>query len=216
MKKKNIIKKLLSVVLSAATMFSLLTLPAHAIIPGEGAYTTTTTLIRQNWETGETEQLIVSNYDMYPGTSTYSFLSSEELARCTNISDNMVPQVIIGDDDRFNFYPVDLFSSIVLIVQTFDSDGDNLYDEISVGTSYLVSENVMITAMHCLFPRESGVENDLEDANYITTYVYQGESTLCSNQELPLLSLDYDNSAQITSITYAPRFFNVLENALLS
>ena len=38
MKKKNITKKLLSIILSAATAFSLLTLPAHAIIPGEDTY----------------------------------------------------------------------------------------------------------------------------------------------------------------------------------
>ena len=44
MKKKNIIKKLMSVVLSAATVFSLLTLPAHAIIPGEDAFSGQKTL----------------------------------------------------------------------------------------------------------------------------------------------------------------------------
>ena len=64
MKKKNIIKKLLSVVLSAATVFSLLTLPAQAIVPGEDAYGQTYTLMRYDVASGISVPVEIPDYNI--------------------------------------------------------------------------------------------------------------------------------------------------------
>ena len=89
MKKKNIIKKLLSVALSAATVFSLFTLPAHAIVPGEGAYTGQEDgYICVNADDYTTQFIPKEDIPHFSYGSTYDALSPEEKAQIDSIQEN--------------------------------------------------------------------------------------------------------------------------------
>ena len=158
MKKKKIIKKLLSVVLSAATVFSLLTLPAHAIIPGEDAY----------------DYVGIVQYDCASGVSipldieqNYMFSYEEQPIGENN---EILPQGIIGTDDRVAVDPrTTPFSGIVLIIQLLDTDGDDQVDNFSSGTGFMVTEDIMMTALHCIYPNPPDEEDCIID-----TIIYHG------------------------------------------
>ena len=127
MKKKNIIKKLLSVVLSAATVFSLLTLPAHAIVPGEDAYGEMVTLMRYDVATGISVPVVIPDYySMSGGASSYAYLSDGELA---NVRKAISTSAVIGEDDRIPMVGTTApYSGIVLIIQYYDTDDDGIAD----------------------------------------------------------------------------------------
>ena len=127
MKKKNIIKKLLSVVLSAATVFSLLTLPAHAIVPGEDAYGQTYTLMRYDVASGISVPVEIPDYySMSGGASSYAYLSDGELA---NVRKAISTSAVIGEDDRIPMVGTTApYSGIVLIIQYYDTDDDGIAD----------------------------------------------------------------------------------------
>ena len=162
MKKKNIIKKLLSVVLSAATVFSLLTLPAHALVPGEDAVTDSPNIVWHDLNTG-----VITPMDI---EGEYVFAFNEVID--SDFSDYMSPQQIIPPDSREPVDPADdPYSGILLITQFIDNNGDSIVDEFAIGTGFMLTERIMMTAMHCISPKLDG-----EEAYTMQTRVYQGVS----------------------------------------
>lgn len=205
MKKKNIFKKLMSVILSAATMFSLLTLPAHAVVPGGDAYSiTTTTMYRYYCDTQQIEQFEISNDDdMFPGTSTYDFLDYDQLPNGYNNGD-VDMQVIIGSDDRQPLPPSPFWNMTVLILIGIDTDNDFTANKYSVGSGFLVDENVMVTAMHSICP------NGISEDQITSAVIYHGIDSQQISYDVATLIANKE-SAHITSVTYDPRYFIALE-----
>ena len=213
MKKKNIIKKLLSVVLSAATVFSLLTLPAHAIVAGEESYITSTIVSQYFCATEQTVQFTVSNDDdMYPGTSTHDFLNDAQSLQNFFNSD-IETYAIIGDDDRITISTDPTWEMTVLILVGMDINNDFLTDKYLVGSGFLVDENVMVTAMHSLYPYKA-VEGVLDSYNTVSITVYHGIS---SSQVRDVDEIAYliagAEMAHLESVTYDPRYFTSLETS---
>ena len=203
---KNTIKKLLSVILSAVTVFSLLTLPAHAIIPGEDAYPEESTIVRYNFESGTTTPVEVPDfYSMNPGISTHDFLSESEIAQANNA---IMPNEIIGDDNRITVNPTNApYSGIVLIVRIVDIDGDGDADTIYDGTGFMVSSKIMISAMHVFDDYDTTRPN----ATAIETRIYQGVVSLAPFYgENPYDYLDAYLSEysfkRVSNITYDTRY----------
>ena len=204
MKKKNTIKKLLSVILSAATVFSLLTLPAHAIIPGEDAYQEESHIIHYDCITGEAERVDLPDTAIYQNITTHSFLSEQELQHA---EENAGLQAIIGEDERVKIYNpnVGQYSGIVLIIKIIDTDDDGIEDDFTVGTGFMVSENVMVTALHCL---------SMYQGNYaiMETRIYHGiavaHADYSEGNTLEMLDSLPDNFNRLASIDYDERYFS--------
>ena len=205
MKKKNIVKKLLSIILSAATMFSLLTLPAHAIIPGEDAYSEESHIVSYDYSTGLETPIDVAHHNLYPDTTTYSFLDESELMQVAN---EVETQTIIDGDDRVQVFPsVAPYSGIVLIITLLDMDGDNVADHFIPGTGFMISEKVMLTARHCVY-------NDTN--NVLEVRVYQGVSVHHSYDGMDIMTYleclaPYEYDTLVNSI-YDTRYANTSGN----
>ena len=189
MKKKNICKKLLSVILSAATMFSLLTLPAHA---NENDFETFS-INRYNVATGETEivQITASDF-LFPNTGTRSFLDEEtqrELAeRDAAMASDVQSRQIIGTDDRVFVHPIlDPYSGVVLIELngTMPDGSSKTY----LGTGFMVAPKVMVTAAHCVTRYLSGVAEI--DSIIVYQGVYVSELDTPSYEAYPSVSAEY-------------------------
>lgn len=201
MKKKNIYKKLMSAILSATTMFALLTMPAHAIIPGEDAYGGESHIVCYDYDTGIEVPVEVSHTNLYPDTTTYSFLDESELMQVTN---EMETRTIIGNENRVKVYPTqDPYSGVVLVITLLDSNGDNIADAYIPGTGFMVSERVMLTARHCVY---DAVDDILE------VRVYQGVSVSHSYDGVNIMTyldcLDpYEYDTLINSV-YDTRYAN--------
>ena len=170
MKKKNIFKKLMSVILSAATMFSLLTLPAHAIVPGEDAYGGESTIVKYDVGTNTTTPIdLLDFYNTFSGVPTHFYLDEEELAYTKN-TNIMTPQTIFGSDGRtFVSDITGHYTGVVLIIHEIDKDEDDIADSYIPGTGFMVSDKVMVTAMHCLHDGHTG-----SNSTTIETKIYQG------------------------------------------
>lgn len=83
------------------------------------------------------------------------------------------PTTIIGEDNRFFSPPISVpYSSVACLVATFDNNGDGYVDTISYGTGFLVSKNVLITAAHCLIPRDLSSSTLIELKIYFDLYDY--------------------------------------------
>ena len=233
MKKKNIIKKLLSVALSAATVFSLLTLPAHAIVPGEDAYSESKTIARYDYDTQITEYYQVSTTE-----ETFDFveslLSADELARRNSDCDL---QDIIGQDDRNMTVNLEPFDGVVLIVTKYDLNGDREADTCITGTGFMVSKKVMVTAMHNIYRPDKckctglcvncwytcsncpelceNCEGPSEEVASLETIIYQGANVFLDPEDYEneidyLTILDQDTTIQkdtAKAIDYDPYYF---------
>lgn len=206
MKKKNIFKKLLSVVLSAATTFSLLTLPAHATIPAGDMYSiTTTTLYRYYCGSQSTQQLVVSNDDdMFPGTSTYDFLDADQLPN-GYFGGGADLQGIIGEDDRQPLPPNPFWDMTVLILVGVDTDNDGGADVFAVASGFLVDKNVMVTAMHAICPTVVNI-NQIKS---VTVFHGINNPAMCGDVASLIAGAD---SAHIESVTYDPRYLTARES----
>lgn len=201
MKKKNIIKKLMSVVLSAATMFSLLTLPAHA----DEYDNETFSVMRYNVATQETETVQISDSDsMFPNTGTRSLLD-EETQQIMNEKDaamasNVQSRQIIGNDDREFAYPGadHPYSGIVLIEQVCTkTDGSQ---KTFFSTGFMVAPKVMVTAAHCV--TEYGAEYVSVDSITVYQGVYVSKNATPSYEAYPSAEADY--------VYYPPEYHNIL------
>lgn len=85
-------------------------------------------------------------------------------------------RTILGEDDRFFSPPTAApYSSIARLVARYDTNGNGIVDNISYGTGFLVSDNVLITAAHCLVPKDTSKSTlvdlkiyfDLHDSNLL-------------------------------------------------
>jgi V8-like Glu-specific endopeptidase len=179
----------LSVILSAATMFSLLTLPAHA---NENDFETFS-INRYNVATGETEivQITASDF-LFPNTGTRSFLDEEtqrELAeRDAAMASDVQSRQIIGTDDRVFVHPIlDPYSGVVLIELngTMPDGSSKTY----LGTGFMVAPKVMVTAAHCVTRYLSGVAEI--DSIIVYQGVYVSELDTPSYEAYPSVSAEY-------------------------
>ena len=175
MKKKNIIKKLLSVVLSAATVFSLLTLPAHAIVPGEDSYTGQEDgYIRIDVETQTREFIPKSDVPNFTGESTYDVLNPIDKARMEAINQEIIAEYEQGvelldvtDGDYTYVSPVtDRYSGIVILGIFSDSTYDNC---IGWGTGFMLNEDTLLTALHNFY---DFMKNDITQFNMLSYNPY--------------------------------------------
>ena len=93
--KKNMMQKLMSIILSAVTMFSLFTLPAHAIIPGEDAYTGPQEegYIRVDLENQITEFIPKSDIPQFERDCTYDVLNPDDRARLDAINEKISNEI---------------------------------------------------------------------------------------------------------------------------
>lgn len=160
MKKKNIIKKLMSVILSAATVFSLLTLPAQAIIPGEDAYAGPQEdgYIRVNLENQTTEFIPESDIPQFEGDCTYDALNPADRARLDAINEEISNEILQGvsggviapaaveDGEYYYVSPTYNRYSGVVLITTWKN---NVY--IGHGTGFLLDDSTVMTALHVLY-----------------------------------------------------------------
>ena len=175
MKKKNIVKKLLSVILSAATMFSLLTLPAHAIIPGEDAYGGQEDgYIRVDLEKKTTTFIPKTEIPQFDGTCTYDALNPADRSRLDtvnmtilnelsqNISGNGSNPAAVVDGEYYYVSPTyNQYSGVVLITTW----RNNVL--LKHGTGFLLDNRTVMTALHMLYEYADSNSSDEFDLSVI-------------------------------------------------
>jgi hypothetical protein len=164
MKKKNIIKKLLSVILSAATMFSLLTLPAYAIIPGENSLAFVTADEREtgyyqvDLDTQVTTYIPRSNIPVFSGNSTYDALPADARLQMQTNSVNLATSLMvqqkeellplaIGDGIYSFVSPTQYLYSGVVLIALFN--GDEFAGVFSTG--YMLDSGTFLTNIHSIY-----------------------------------------------------------------
>lgn len=212
MKKKNIVKKLLSVALSATTMFSLLTLPAQAIIPGEDAYGGGSSLMLYDVDSGISTPITIPDYySMSGGASTYSYLSSEELQ---NVRDAISANAVIGQDDRIPMVGSTApYSGVVLIIQYYDTNNDGIADDYVDTSGFLVAKDVIVTSLHGLFefsPEDTGLDDSDQPIVTLETRVYRMESYMVPAGTSKMDALNYLEGRpydRITQVLYDNAYF---------
>lgn len=171
--KKHTPQKNLSVVIAIALMFSLMAIPSHAVVPGEDTYVAESTICRYDVDTGIITPVDISGIDTTPGQTTYSALNEAAREKINNMS--MQVQNVTSDN-RIEVDPAyDPYSGIVLIIHMWDEDDDGNADNYLMGTGYMVSQSVMVTALHNLHVFFNENLGDATPAS-IETRVYQGVS----------------------------------------
>ena len=180
MKKKNIIKKLLSVALSAATVFSLLTLPAHAIVPGEDAYIGTLNGIEciEVDLINHTERFIPkSDIPDFTGGGTYEALDIETRIRMEKASADIASAPAHQNDGELS--PLDVTAG----TYTFVKPTQYLYSGVVLlgifennkcvdwGTGFLIDEDTVVTALHVFCDWAiDGVSDPSEDDGFYYSF----------------------------------------------
>ena len=169
MKKKNIVKKLLSVILSAATMFSLLTLPAHAIIPGEDAYggdAFENGYIYLNLRTKEKTYVPKSSIPRFTGNSSYDALPTNVKTQMINNSINI--EELLHQHTNYTTQGVDegtfwfvnptqyLYSGVVLVA-IFDGNQFTY----NFGTGFMLNNDTFISSLHLLYDYDDEDNTDI-------------------------------------------------------
>lgn len=123
-------------------------------------------------QTTETETIEVLSHDYITGNDTSFVFSSNNSdvysstkntpAYFPNISmedSGILPNVIIGQDNRImvdpNVYP---YSAIVCLDYGIDTNNDGIIDDWRMGSGFVTSKNVVVTAGHCLYKTSGWVE----------------------------------------------------------
>ncbi|MBR5615670.1 MAG: hypothetical protein IKW66_02510, partial [Clostridia bacterium] len=166
---------------------------------------TTTTLYRYYCGSQSTQQLVVSNDDdMFPGTSTYDFLDADQLPN-GYFDGGADLQGIIGDDDRQPLPPHSFWDMTVLILVGVDTDNNGGADSFAVASGFLVDENVMVTAMHAIWPIAASINQ------IMSVTVFHGINDPAMSENISSLIAGAD-SAHIESVTYDPRYLTARES----
>ena len=156
MKKKNIIKKLLSVILSAATVFSLLALPAHAIVPGEDAYAGQEDgYVIVDCATQEKQYIDKSEVPTFTGTGTYDVLNEQDRTRLSAVNMEMetmysqqgaiAPSSVTSENHYFVPLNQYMYSGVV-ILGVFENGQCTGW-----GTGFMIDEDNLVTSLHLFY-----------------------------------------------------------------
>lgn len=134
---------------------------------------------------------------------TWSLFTEREVAQMTatvnSANNEIVTNNYIGDTNDIepsNPNNVLTSSAVLLIIAYWDNDEDGVADAISRGTGFLVSDNVLVTAAHCVVP-DSGYTL-LEARAY---YDVHGSSyTGCNYVVLDRLMWSYGYTAELLEV----------------
>ena len=157
--------KISALLLLICVSFSTLSTTSSAIeISSEAGETTVVSsynYLQCDYETRKTTEYhspvfnqAIETWDLFDARQVYAM---NEAASClTNPGSPLSPTTILGEDNRFLSPPTaPPYSSVACLVASFDTDGDGVANTTSYGTGFLVSKNVLVTAAHCLIPKDT-------------------------------------------------------------
>lgn len=158
----SMIKKIISITLVLITFFTMSTnvfatyTSNNSIHPGEE------TFAEYDVSTGETTYFSISK-SSNGTTCTWDYFSETKIQQMQNSLMNFArvndlnTRAIIGTDDRYYTPPTNApYCAVVYLRAYYDTNGDGIADGLPhPGTGFLVSDKVMVTAAHCMIPRDS-------------------------------------------------------------
>ncbi len=149
----------------------------------------------------------------------------QEIAASFSYGDPRVsPTTIIGEDNRFFSPPISApYSSIAFLAASFDNNGDGYADVTSYGTGFLVSKNVLITAAHCMIPRDPSSSTlielkiffDLNDYNFSGhSFEHPRRWTWSTNWHNEEIAWQYDYCVvELHNNISRPYYFNCIQSS---
>lgn len=110
-------------------------------------------------------------------TQTWELFDKQTIANMQQVSDaffnndfsDLSRSIIDDDNELFYSAPISApYSSVARLVARFDNNGDGIAESTAYGTGFLVSKNVLVTAAHCLIPK------DMSSSTLIELQIYFG------------------------------------------
>lgn len=133
--------------------------------------------IEYDYETQKTTRYSVPATNSIQVNETWDLFDSQAVDSMKQIAKDTIggansnlSRTIIGEDQRFLSSPTDApYSSVALLIATYDTDNNGTVDDSSCGTGFLVSKNVLVTAAHCVVPKE-----DIDTTKLVELKIYFG------------------------------------------
>ena len=154
--------KVISFVLLACISFSTFSIKSSANeIPNENSVVNSYNYLQCDYDTREITEYHAPMDNQI--NETWELFDAQAVSNMSDIANSFVdvapnisPMTILGEDNRFLSPPTAApYSAVACLVATFDTGGDGIADSIAYGTGFLVSKNVLVTAAHCLIPKDT-------------------------------------------------------------
>lgn len=169
-------KKVLTFVVACALILTVTSINICALIPENENTNSEYSYLQCDYETREistyrapVENSVTETWNLMDASTVQSMKQLTETFFNENAQNSS--RTILGDDDRYVSLPeVAPYCSVAVLISRFDTDGDGVVDFTARGTGFLVSKNVLVTAAHCVVPKDMSTSKLMELRIYFDVF----------------------------------------------